>query len=314
VVDPTDRATAPAAHATASPEERAQAICALTAPDPSTSAVLASPDIVEISGLAVSRTQPGVIWAHNDSGDIARVFAISPAGEHLRTFTLAGAAATDWEDMAIGPGPTPGSDYLYLGDIGDNQAVRSNITVYRVSEPAVSTSSMPSDELTAVEAITLRYPDKPHDAETLLVDPVTGDLFIVTKEIVAGVSSVFRAAAPVTAGPEIVTEKVAEFDLRENKSGVVVPPDASPLANVGWVPTGGDILSDGSLIAIRTYSTVWVWSRGEDETVAEAIASPPCEGPSIVEPQGEAIAFGGNDRYYTLSEGAGPALHEFQPR
>jgi hypothetical protein len=299
---------------TVTPSDRADALCALPPPDAATSPRVSSPDVVEISGLAVSRTQPGVIWGHNDSGDTARVFAISPTGEHLRTFTLAGATATDWEDMAIGPGPTPGSDYLYLGDIGDNQAVRPSIIVYRVAEPAVSVGAMPSDDLAGVEALTLRYADKPHDAETLLVDPVTGDLFVVTKEIVAGLSSVFRAAAPLAPGPEIVIEKVAEFDLRQNQSRVVVPPDASPLANVGWVPTAGDILSDGSLIAIRTYSTVWIWARGDDETVAAALESPPCEGPSILEPQGEAIAFGGNDRYYTLSEGADPALHSFQPR
>jgi hypothetical protein len=145
--------------------------------------------LTEISGLAASRSQPDVLWAHNDSGDTARVFAMGVDGQHLGSYTLAGIDAVDWEDMAIGPGPVEGADYLYLADIGDNPAERPDVIVYRAPEPDAGAS----DDLTGVKTLVLRYPDKPHDAEVLLVDPLDGALYIITKEITGGPSTVFRA-------------------------------------------------------------------------------------------------------------------------
>ena len=91
--------------------------------------------LVEASGLAVSRTNEGVLWAHNDSGDTARVFAFGEDGGRLGTFKLVGAGATDWEDMALGPDvddagdPVADRDALYVADFGDNDAVRDAVTL-----------------------------------------------------------------------------------------------------------------------------------------------------------------------------------------
>lgn len=103
----------------------------------STPGQLATAEMGETSGLAVSAENSGTLWANNDSGDIARVFAISPAGALLGIYPLTGATAVDWEDLAIGPGPEPRTPYLYAGDIGDNAEARPNIVVYRVAEPKV---------------------------------------------------------------------------------------------------------------------------------------------------------------------------------
>src|SRR5215203_1068814 len=59
--------------------------------------------ITEASGIAASRMNSNVLWTHNDSGDSARVFAMTPAGTNLGTYSLTGAGATDWEDIAVGP-------------------------------------------------------------------------------------------------------------------------------------------------------------------------------------------------------------------
>ena len=91
---------------------------------------LAAPEATEISGLVASPTQPGVLWAHNDSGDRARIFALRNDGSLIASLDVPGAEATDWEDIAVGPG-----DDLLLGDIGDNQSVRKDIDIYRVPEP-----------------------------------------------------------------------------------------------------------------------------------------------------------------------------------
>ncbi len=276
-------------------------------------ATVASPELIEISGLAASRRNEGVLWAHNDSGDTARVFAVGTAGEHLGAFSLAGAQAVDWEDMALGPGPQEGIDYLYLGDIGDNGEQRSEIVVYRVPEPDVTSGGTPAtSDRPGVETLTLRYPDRAHDAETLLVDPVDGDLLIVTKEVSGSNALVFRAPPALAAGSTTTLEQVGAIDFRSLPARPLPLSPPTFVAGLGHLPTGGDVSPEGDVVAIRTYSTVWLWERPEGAPLWEAFTSTPCEGPSAVEPQGEAVAFlADGSGYVTVSEGANPPIHRF---
>ncbi|MCH7698091.1 MAG: hypothetical protein IH865_04040 [Chloroflexi bacterium] len=261
--------------------------------------------LTEISGLVASRSQEDVLWAHNDSGDVARVFAMAVDGRHLGSYTLAGVEAIDWEDMAIGPGPVEGEDYLYLGDIGDNPAERPEVIVYRVLEPDAGSSG----DITDVETLVLRYPDRPHDAEVLLVDPLDGAIYIITKEIDGGPSTLFRTVD--FAGPDTILEEVATVDFKALKSAVEPPDDASPLVlGIGWLPTGGDVAPDRSMVAIRTYETVWVWQLQGGAALSEAFTNEPCEASSAIEPQGEAIAFDATSAgFYTASEGVNPPIY-----
>lgn len=275
-------------------------------------ASVSSDELIEISGLAASRTNAGVLWAHNDSGDAARVFAMDVTGAHLATYTLAGADAVDWEDMAVGPSASRDASELYLGDIGDNARARTEVIVYRVREPAVDRSAAPVVRtLAGIERLTLRYPDGAHDAETLIVDPVSGDLIIVTKD--AGGSQIFRATGRLDANSTATLELVGRIDVSQLKRRTEFPADAPPLARAGGaLATGGDISPSGDLIVIRTYSAVWMWSRAPGQSIGEALTAPPCEASSAAEQQGEAIAFDADGRgYVTVSEGEHPALHHF---
>ena len=122
---------------------------------------------------------------------VAREFGASPARQHV-------IGKISPPDL----GPERNQSYLYIGDIGDNSERRSEIIVYRVPEPTItaadasSTKSKPRVTESA-EAIHLRYPDGKHDAETLMVHPVTGSLFIVTKVVFSN-PGVYEAAGPVT--------------------------------------------------------------------------------------------------------------------
>jgi hypothetical protein len=275
----------------------------------SVAGTVANPDLVEISGLSSSRTQD-VLWAHNDSGDTPRVFALRPSGKPLATYTLNGAEATDWEDMAIGAGPANGVAYLYMGDIGDNASIRPSITVYRIEEPTFDPTS--SNQSADATAIVLIYPDGAHDAETLLADPENGDLYIITKNIAGAPAGVYRAGAPHDTTVPITLENVGTIDFAALAPTKVIPPESGALPlGLPKIPTGGEISADGRIIAVRTYGTVWLWDRAVGESVAEALAGEPCEGPSEVEPQGEAIAFAADGRgYITASEGANvPVYH-----
>jgi hypothetical protein len=264
-------------------------------------ATVAEPDLTEISGVVASRQSPGVLWMHNDSGGDPEVFAVGTDGAPRGRYALAGAEARDWEDIALGPGPDEGVDDLYLGDIGDNTSQRSDVTVYRVAEPAVAEGDAGGQSLDGVAALTLTYADGARDAETLLSDPVTSDLFVVSKQWDGAPAGVYRIPADVagTAGGASATmERVADAGVPS-----------------GELATGGDISADGSLIAIRTYQGVLLWDRAPDQTVGEALAGEPCEAAATSELQGEAVAFlaDGPDgpAYVTVSEGQNPPINRF---
>jgi hypothetical protein len=270
----------------------------------STPGTVASDAIVEASGISASRRVDGVWWVHNDSGDTARVFAIGTAGQTLGEYTLSGATAVDWEDVAAGPGPSAGVPYLYVGDIGGNVTPRATVRVYRVAEPLVD----PSRPLTVpqvlggVDTLTLTYPDGTHDAEGLFVDPTTRDVFVVTKDLAGGVAGIYRAPPAAAGSSAIALSKVATVSLGSFQ-GV----------------TGADITPAGDVIGLRTYLGVFLYPRAGGTSVASAFSQANCAGaaPPVgsgpgAEAQGEALGFTRDGRgYVTVSEGAHPPLHRF---
>ncbi len=145
---------------------------------------MANGAVDELSGIAASRRNPGVWWVHNDSGNPAAVYAVGDNGADLGTFTLTGATNVDWEDIAVGPGPAAGTNYLYVADIGNNiDPKRNAVVVYRAPSPTVVGRLRPGRWTRRSRSSRLTYPgDATPDAESLLVDPVNGDLFVVTKE------------------------------------------------------------------------------------------------------------------------------------
>ena len=209
---------------------------------PTKIAEIKNPAVKESSGLAASRSNPGIYWTHNDSGDDPLVYAFDATGESRGVYRVADAKARDWEDMAVGPGPQPGQSYLYLGDIGDNDKARSEIVVYRVPEPKLTAADKAATKakpkLTApADAIRLRYPDGKFDAETLLVHPTTGNLYIITKVMLKN-ATVYEAAAPLVPGKVITMKRIGD---------IKVP------SIVGGVLTGGSISPDGRRVALCDY-------------------------------------------------------------
>ena len=194
------------------------------------------PQIAESSGIVASATRDDVFFTHNDSGDTARFFAVDRYGCTIGVFTAPGVTATDWEDIARGPGNS-----LWIGDIGDNNAVRNEIVVHRFDAPAVGALTdgggcPPAiEQMVAPASYRLRFEDGPHDAETLLVDPSTAQVFIITKSFTAG--ALYAAPNPLNAGDVNVLRKVAD---------VATPAFA----------TGGDISSNGQEVAVRNYSGI----------------------------------------------------------
>jgi hypothetical protein len=263
---------------------------------------IADPAVTESSGLAASRRDPGVLWTHNDSGDEPLVYCLDLQGRSCGTWRVTGAEAFDWEDMAAGPGPRAGEPYLYLGDIGDNIDQRSEIVVYRIPEPAPPAPTGASPASTApAEALRLRYPDGPHNAEALLVHPVSGDVYVISKDDQA--PRVYKASAPLDAARRATLTQVGTIVLGTGIRG---------LEQV----TGGDISPDGTRVALSTYAQGYelvlpAGAMSFDEIWAQP-PQPVNVGPRL---QGEAIAYRADGRaLLTTSEIAPSPLQQVERR
>ncbi len=246
----------------------------------------------ELSGIAASKQNPGVLWVHND-GSSKMLFAVDTSGKPVALVNWPG-EIEDFEDIAIGPGPKTGVDYLYIGDIGDNTERRREIRVVRFAEPQLSEASGGQITVEAAEIFRLVYPDGARNAEALMVDPQSGDLFIVTKE--KRTARLFTVPASQLKDNAVQTlALVANLDIR----------------NV----SGGDISRDGSRIILRREDQGWLWSRAQNQSVAAALRATPQEVPVRGNRQGrngEAVSFSpGGLNYFTASEGKQPIICEF---
>lgn len=235
--------------------------------------------LTEISGMARGRRDESVLWVHEDSGAKPDVHALTLDGTVRRTFRLAGAQARDWEDMAVGPGPQVGVNYLYLGDIGDNGKRRDNIVVYRVPEPAVTDGALAN--LTGVESITLKYPDGKYNSEAMAVG-TNGTIYVITK---SNPTRVYQAAFPQTTTGVVTMTKVP--------AGTLAP---------YYDRSGADIRMDGRAIIVRGYRGSLTWPIKPGESMATTLARTPCITKTYRdERQGEAIAFLADDGSYTTT-------------
>ncbi len=251
---------------------------------------LGSDQLDEVSGLVASGRSSERFWVHNDSGDSATLYAISSSGALEQVVNLSGTSARDWEDISVGPGPETGEPYLYAGDIGDNHKVRASVKVHRLVEPAVGSGSSSTPDFDTIE---LFYPDGPHNAETLLVDPWDGSLLIVTKAA-GGTAQLFSTE---NFGPG-------------NHSRQLVHRGS---VNISETATAGDISRDGFSLLIRGYGGLYGWSRSVNEPLWSALsAQSGCRVNSVGEPQGEAVGFlADGSGYLTISEFTNQPLNRF---
>lgn len=182
-----------------------------------------SDEINESSGLVQSRCNADVFWTHNDSGDSEFIYALNEKGEKLGVWQVKDAKNIDWEDIATYKDQF-GKCFLYIGDIGNNNNKRSQLTIYKVAEPTVSESDKNSSkkdpkETEPAEAINFRYPNKTHDAETLLVHPQTAEIYVLTKSLVDP-SEIYKIGKKA--------EKIATISVPAVPNGMLTGGEISP--------------------------------------------------------------------------------------
>ncbi|MGH2917361.1 MAG: hypothetical protein ACRDLS_02000 [Solirubrobacteraceae bacterium] len=255
-----------------------------------------SPAATELSGLVLSRSQAGILWSHNDSGNPPRLLALRRNGRLRADLAVSGAENVDWEDIALASAPRARGT-LFIGDIGDNGKQRSEIVVYAIAEPRVGGGSVARGATAAAQRLVLRYPDGAHDAEALIVDRASGTLLIVTKAYDgnAGVYVTRRRSTRRT----VTLRRAARLSL-----------------GLGAAITAGDLSADGGTLVLRSYDRAIVFARRGREPLARTLRRRPCvAGADLVdEGQGEALALTPSGRsFYTVPEGPRPAVRRYAP-
>ncbi|MET0466726.1 MAG: hypothetical protein ABW007_26435 [Chitinophagaceae bacterium] len=233
-------------------------------------------EVDEVSGVADSRTNPGFLWLHEDSGNPTQLSLMSYTGELKKRVALKGIRNRDWEELALAKGPDPELNYIYLADIGNNNLSVQHFVIYRFPEPKAT-----EDEVTKFEKIVFTYPDKTHDAEAMFIDNVSKEIFIFSKEDSS--SAIYRIPYP-------------QSTTSLNKAELVGRLPFGRVVGAALSPTNSEVL-------IKTYANIYYWKLTTHTIANEILNSQPLKIAYTSEPQGEAIAFrNDNSGFFTISE------------
>jgi hypothetical protein len=231
----------------------------------------------EASGIAPARNFENCVWVIEDSNNEAGLHLMGNDGKY-KSFVSMQLRNRDWEDIASGPGPIANENYVYVADIGDNAAVYGEYLIYRIPEPKVN-----QKEIINFETIKFHYPGRiSQNAETLLLDPKTKDLYVISKEQFN--VNVYKLAYPQALNADIEAELLGTIPY--------------------WLITAGDISDDGTEILLKSYAAVFYWKLKPNETIFQALSRPRDIGaPYLQENQGEAICWDLKAKgYFTISE------------
>lgn len=232
----------------------AAAVAAL--PSTETVCEFTDPRLTEISGMAPSALHPGVMWVHNDSGDEAKLYALKLTDcSIIGELNLLGVSARDFEGLAAGVDPR-GRPVLWVGDIGDNRDSWSDVSIYRIREPKKLGNTRAQ-----VTRYRFTYDDRPHNAETILADPRSQQLWIVTKQLASG--------------------SIYALPKNLKKSGINIAKKIGPASGL---ITDGAMKPDGSGFVIRDYFDAQFFNGHPTGELVQEVELP-------AQPQGEAIAW-----------------------
>jgi hypothetical protein len=224
------------------------------------------------TGLVKSTKHQGTYWAVSSSGTTGRVFAVDATGK-VQAVLRFGAKVSDVEALGIDRNGT-----LYVADIGDSNGSRNQIEIYTIPEP----ESLQDSSNVKYHQYDFKYPDGAHDAQTLLIEPETSQLYIVTKSS-KGAGAIYSApAAPTRQGSNDLTK------LAPAPTGVI---------------TDGTFLPDGQRVVLRTSTDLATVAWGDNpNAIARTGALPGL---------GDSIALGAADGTVVFgADGTSPAIYE----
>ncbi len=237
-------------------------------------------DLEEASGLSASKANPGYLWTLNDSGNSAEIFLIDDRGDIVLTCKLKHGDNRDWEDIAVGPGPEVEGSYVYIGEIGDNDAKYDLKYIYRLPEPQLGKKEKISiDEF---DTLIIKLPDGARDMESMTIDQTSGDIYLISKRE-KNVNVYILAASQQVKHDTLIPTKIATL----------------PYYNV----VAADFSLDGSELILKTYDEILYWKKPDSLSIQQVLLTRPILLNYKPEPQGEALAWSlDGSGFYTLSE------------
>ena len=233
------------------------------------------PELPEGSGLTASRLMPGRFWSLNDSNEPVLI-ALDSGGRVVGRLQISGATVDDWEAIAVGP--CAAGSCIYVADIGDNDARRREIAIYRIAEPAE-----PEGVAKVTDVLRATYPDGAHDAEAMFIT-ADGRLYIVTKGD-TGPVSLYRV--PSEHAGTVRLERIGAPRSKEANDKI----------------TDGAVSPDGRWIVLRSKQAL-MFHRAADLLAGNWREAARVPLASLGEPQGEGVTFGSDNAIYLMSEGA----------
>ncbi len=255
---------------------------------------MANIEIDEASGMVASHRNPSHYWVINDSKDLNRMFLVNQDGQGKAEFSLLGLKNRDWEAMGRWQNRT-GQTYLYVADIGDNFAQNPTYQVHRFLEPSLKLTDPLRHVIKDTQTLEFSLPDGSRDMECMLIDQVSGDLYFITKR--EDRKRLYRLPTIAFSSQGIQTAQFVQ-----ELSFSIPTSDLSLLKQLYFI-TDGNVASSNEEIIVRNYLEIYYWKKKKHESIAEVLRRKPRIVPSILEPQGEALAFDGfNKGYATISE------------
>ena len=239
-------------------------------------------DLNEVSGIAASRVHDDVLWAIEDSGNPARLYALSRRGRILARYRVEGAKNIDWEDLASFD--LDGRHYLLVADTGDNGGQRRDFVLHVFEEP----KTLANGTLKPAWSIRARWADGPRDCEAVAVDAAAGKVLLLSKK---------RKPPELFALP--LADPHGEWREARRIGRLAGVPEADKdlqrsdpeLARLSPLVTAADLSPDGRTLAVLTYGSVLFYRRQPGEDWGEAVSRPPEAHDVPLIPQAEALAW-----------------------
>ena len=278
---------------------------------PATTGHLARQELRESSGVASSRTQPGLLFTINDSGHDPILYATDSTGADRGAWRVTDATNDDWEAIAVGPCTDSGwpnaarddvQQCVYIGETGDNAARKSTRTIYRVPEPTAEPAGL-LGATRAAARLEYNYPDGPQDVEAMYVGS-SGDVLLISKRPAQDAmgrlrpARVYRLPAAAWTGPIPATAELAD--------SLPIAPGSAPWRAI----TDASLAPNSRHIAVRTYTQIFVFAA--DSATGRIITTTP---PGVCNVAalgvvGEGVAWSGaSGRLVLTSEGKGAPVH-----
>jgi hypothetical protein len=163
--------------------------------------------LYEMSGIVQSTLDKSLLYHITDSGNDPMIVVTDFAGKIQKKVRYRGAA---WDVEALSKGPCPwGGVCIFPGDIGDNLRWRMVKRIDAVEEKSLFGGAM------RAESIEFKLPEQLIlDMEALAVHPLTGDIFLFSKESKG--SRVFRLSARVWQKLDTVHEPEYVGEISQN--------------------------------------------------------------------------------------------------